>query len=77
MLEEAVALAVHERSLLFVLGELPYITSLHECARENFKDDEVLAIDGVKELLIEARDNYKAELKGRRGYHSASFVELP
>lgn len=65
VLEDPLAFAIHERSLIFVLGELPYITSLHERARENFKDDEALAIDGVKELLIEARDNYKADLKGR------------
>lgn len=65
VLDDPVAFAIHERSLMFVLGELPYITSLHERAREQLKDDEALAIDGVKELLIEARDKYKAELKGR------------
>jgi hypothetical protein len=64
-LDDPQALAVDSRSLLFVLGELPYITSLHERAREQLKDDEDLAIDGVKELLIEARDKYEAELKSR------------
>jgi hypothetical protein len=64
-LDEPQTFAVDTRSLLFVLGELPYITSLHERAREQLKDDEELAIDGVKELLIEARDKYKSELKSR------------
>lgn len=46
---------VQERSLAFVLGELPYITYLYEKARQNLLPDENLVLDGVKELLLEAR----------------------
>ncbi len=56
---------VHERSLLFLFGELPYITGLYERARADLEDDENLSIDGVKELLLAARDSYLAEFKGR------------
>lgn len=64
-LEDAETYEIDSRSLHFVLGELPYITSLHERAREQLRDDEELAIDGVKELLIEARDKYREELRSR------------
>lgn len=53
------------RTLLFMLGELPFITSLHERARAELDDDEYLSIDGVKELLLAARDSYKADFKNR------------
>lgn len=65
LLEEPKTYAVDSRSLIFVLGELPYVTSLYERAREQFQDDEELAIDGVKELLVDARDRYKAKFRNR------------
>lgn len=58
-------LAVDPRTLLFLLGELPFITGLYERARCELEDDENLSIDGVKELLIAARASYRAEFKGR------------
>ena len=67
--DEAVADArrfqVKPETLYFLLGELPFITNLYERAREELGDDENLGIDGVKELLIAARDTYKAEYKSR------------
>ena len=53
------------RTLLFVLGELPFITSLYELARVKLDDDENLSIDGIKALLIHAREHYKHEFKSR------------
>ncbi|KAA5542213.1 hypothetical protein FYK55_15530 [Roseiconus nitratireducens] len=51
------------RTLMFLFGELPYITGLYERARRELDDDEDLQIDGVKELLIAARSSYRSELK--------------
>lgn len=53
------------QSLMFLLGELPFITGLYERARAELEDDENLTIDGVKELLIAAREAYKADFKSR------------
>src|SRR6056297_2711292 len=53
------------RSLLFLFGEIPYITGLYERARAELEDDENLSIDGVKQLLMASRDAYRTEL-GRR-----------
>ncbi|MCA9080259.1 MAG: hypothetical protein KDA58_06845 [Planctomycetaceae bacterium] len=52
-------------SLLFLLGELPFITGLYERARAELEDDENLSVDGVKELLLAARVHYRDELKTR------------
>lgn len=57
--------AVDPRTLIFLFGELPFITGLYERARAELDDDENLSIDGVKELLVAAREAYKSELKGR------------
>lgn len=56
---------VAARSLMFLCEELPFIAGLHERARAKLEDDENLAIDGVKELLLAARDSYRAELGNR------------
>lgn len=63
--EETEIFGVDPRTLIFLLGELPFITGLYERARAELEDDENLSIDGVKELLVTARDAYQAELKGR------------
>lgn len=49
---------VAEKSLIFVLGELPYITYLHEKARRELLPDQNLSVDGVKQLLLETRDEW-------------------
>ncbi len=56
---------VHPKSLMFLFGELPYITGLYEQARAELDDDANLAIDGVKQLLMSARSSYLQDL-GRR-----------
>ena len=49
---------VAEECLYFVLGELPHITALYEHRRAELVADTTLAIDGVKALLLAARDHW-------------------
>ncbi len=51
----AVRCSANRDSLYFALGELPFLTELYERRRETLHSDWNLAIDGVKELLIETR----------------------
>ena len=53
------------QTALFMLGELPFITGLYERARSELENDDNLAIDGVKELLITAREEYRKDFKNR------------
>ncbi|MFN0051732.1 MAG: hypothetical protein ACKV0T_06050 [Planctomycetales bacterium] len=57
---------VNLRTALFVLGELPFITGLYEQARAELDDDRHLSIDGVKSLLLAARQRYQIDQQ-RRG----------
>ncbi len=57
--------AVDPKTLLFLFGELPFITALYERARAHLEEDEDLQIDGVKELLIAAKQSYLAEFGNR------------
>lgn len=50
-------------SHLFLLGELPFVTGLYEMARADLDNDENLSVDGLKQLLLAARDRYRRELK--------------
>ena len=52
-----------EGSLYFLLGELPYITYLYEHRRAELMEDMTLALDGVKALMLEARDRWSAALE--------------
>jgi len=63
--EETELCGVDASSMLFFLGELPHITGLYERARADLDDDENLSLDGVKNLLLIARDRYRADLKQR------------
>lgn len=56
---------IEPATLYFLLGELPFITQLYEIARSELENDENLSVDGVKELLISARTEYKIQF-GRR-----------
>ncbi len=56
---------VNPSTLLFLLGELPYITGLYEQSRFNLDCDENLSVDGIKSLLLSARERYREELKNR------------
>lgn len=63
--EETICYQPDPQTLLFLLGELPFITSLYERARSELEDEGNLSIDGVKELLLTSRENYRADLKRR------------
>ncbi len=65
LVEETDIFAAEPSSLIFLLGELPFITSLYERARAELDDDENLSIDGIKEMLLTCRDRYQAALKSR------------
>ena len=47
------------------MREIPFIANLYENARRELDDDANLSIDGVKELLISARDDYAYEYGNR------------
>ncbi|MCA8999309.1 MAG: hypothetical protein KDA80_20110 [Planctomycetaceae bacterium] len=53
-------------TLVFLLGELPFIASLYEETRFELDSDENLSVDGVKQMLLSTREKYQAEL-GNRG----------
>ncbi len=57
--------AVNPKTLMFLFGELPFITGLYERARSELEEDADLQIDGVKELLIAARAAYRKDLGNR------------
>jgi hypothetical protein len=57
--------SVDPNTLLFLLGELPFITGLYEQARFCLEDDADIAIDGVKHLLLSARASYRQDF-GKR-----------
>lgn len=63
--EQTAIYRANPQTLNFLLGELPFITGLYERARAELDDDENLSIDGVKELVIVARDRYRDEFRGR------------
>ncbi len=63
--EPPTAFAVSPNSLIFLFGELPYITGCYERARLELEEDDNLSIDGVKQLLMSARSSYLQDL-GKR-----------
>ena len=63
--EEPEILVPHPHTLTFFLGELPFITGLYERARAELDNDENLSIDGIKELMLAARQRYRDEF-GKR-----------
>lgn len=63
--EETQLLRAAPQTLLFLLGELPYLTGLYEQARFELDDDGNLSVDGVKAMLLAARERYQEDLKGR------------
>jgi hypothetical protein len=56
---------VNPETLTFMLGELPFVTCLYERARQELEDDENLSVDGIKELLIAARQAYRDDFRSR------------
>ncbi len=57
--------SVDPRTLLFLMGELPFITGLYENARSSLDDDSTLVVDGIKEMLISTRQSYLADMGNR------------
>jgi hypothetical protein len=52
---------VDPKTLIFVLGELPYITALYERGRSELTPDDNLSVDGVKELVLDARERLRTQ----------------
>lgn len=63
--EDPQTFAVAPQTAIFVLGELPFITAQYELARAELEQDDNLSVDGVKALLLAAREHYKETL-GKR-----------
>lgn len=55
--------SVSVNSMLFMLGELPFLTGLYEQARAELDSDENLSVDGLKQLLLVSRDRYRTEMR--------------
>ena len=53
---------VDPKTLVFVLGELPFLTGLYERGRRELTEDDNLSVDGVKEMILRARDILKDRL---------------
>jgi hypothetical protein len=53
---------VDPRTLIFLLGELPFVTGLYERGRRELTADDNLSVDGVKEMVLQARDDLKRKL---------------
>ncbi len=53
---------VDRRTLMFLLGELPFVTALYERGRRELTPDDNLSIDGVKELVLATRDRLQKQL---------------
>ena len=47
---------IHKNTLFFALSEFPYVTYLYEKRRLHMQKDSNAPIDGVKEILLRARD---------------------
>lgn len=54
--------AVDPRHLIFVLGELPFLTGLYERGRRELTPDDNLSVDGFKEMVLHARDRLRQSL---------------
>ena len=52
---------VEPRTLIFALGELPYITALYERGRRTLTPDDNLSVDGVKEMVLDARERLRSK----------------
>ncbi len=54
--------SVDPNSLIFLLGELPFLTGLYERGRRELTPDDNLSVDGVKEMVLQARDLLRTKL---------------
>ena len=59
---------VDKKTLFFALTEFPYVTHLYEKKRQELKPDNSAPVDGVKEILLRARELFIKKHKVR--YHN-------
>ena len=59
---------VEKKTLFFALTELPFVTYLYEKKRQDLRPDNNAPIDGVKEILLRAREIFINKHKVR--YHN-------
>ncbi|MCH8156603.1 MAG: hypothetical protein IID18_02440 [Nitrospinae bacterium] len=59
---------VEKETLFFALAEFPYTTYLYEKNRQELKSDKEVTIDGIKEILLRARELFTQKHKVR--YHN-------
>ncbi len=67
---------VEEKTLFFILGELPYITYLYEKKREELLSDSNISIDGFKELLIESRKRFIKQYELNHHYLTPNVLQV-
>ncbi|MBT4094843.1 MAG: hypothetical protein HOE85_12820, partial [Nitrospinaceae bacterium] len=67
---------VEAATLAFVLGELPFITALYEKRREELRGDKNLSIDGVKELILDARAEWLREYKPALNWVTPQRIQI-
>ncbi len=53
---------VEAKTLIFLLGELPFLTGLYERGRRELTPDDNLSVDGIKEMVLAARDRLTEKL---------------
>ena len=69
--------AVDPKTLIFALGELPFITGLYERGRRELTPDDNLSVDGVKEMVLEASERLRgASIPGSPADHAAVALDL-
>ena len=59
---------VDKQTLFFALSEFPYVTYLYEKKRQELRPDNNTPVDGVKEILVRARELFTKKHKIR--YHN-------
>jgi len=65
---------VDPSTLFFALNEFPYVTYLYEKRRQDLLSDRDATIDGVKEILLNAREKFLSKFKIR--YHNLTSHTL-
>src|SRR5262249_32086093 len=53
---------VDPKTLVFLLGELPFVTALYERGRRELTPDDNLSVDGIKELVLVTRERLSKSL---------------
>lgn len=67
---------VRAETLAFFLGELPFVTALYERARGSLDSDENLSIDGMKELVLHARDRWESKRREQTCWITPKLLQV-